>query len=143
MAATWEADLARLREWQARDQQAQLDDLLSRWHHWRRSYQPVRGFAGGGHATDGYRASRQYDVDNGALDDAIEAQVMREVEFQVSELPELQQAAIMTNARGLHCGADVWSHPRLPRDQVARAEVIRDARARLAARLVACGVINV
>jgi hypothetical protein len=131
-----------LQAWQAQDQRQQLDDLLSRWHHWRSSYQPVRGYESGGNATDGYRSSRQYDDANGALDDAIERQIMAQVEFQVSELCELHQAAIMSNARGLHCGADVWSHPRLPRDPVQRAEVIRQARECLTRRLLACGVMN-
>ena len=134
------ANIAELRAWAAVEKAAELDDILSRWHHWRSGYMLVRNRSGG-NATSEYRSSRQYDDENGALDDAIECRTMESVEFQVCELTTVHQAAIMSNARALYCGAAVWTHPRLPSDPVERQVVTAGARAALQRRLIAAGVM--
>lgn len=123
------------------DSDAILDDLLIRWHQWRQGYTPSRGFNDRSLVTGDYQISRQYDDANGALDDAIETTVMRQVEFEISELPPLEHIAICVLARALVVGSMVFMSPRLPADRHERDELMRRSRTLLTARLLSAGVM--
>lgn len=124
----------------ATERDADLDDLLCRWHQWAR---PVkgRGFNTSALVVGDYQTSRQYDDMNGALDQDLEDFRIRQVDFEVSEMHDPHKAAIFVLARALTVGAWVFASPRVPADPIERAEVIRVARAILTARLIASGVI--
>jgi hypothetical protein len=119
---------------------AQLDDLLSRWHWWRAGYQCGRGYSSGGSATSEYRASRQYDDANGALDVAIEEAQMKQVDYEVSELDDPWHTAICIEARTLCLGVSVFNSPRIA--AADRERIVKEARVMLAVKLIAAGVMD-
>jgi len=121
--------------------EASLDDILSRWHHWASTACMVRGFAPLAAGCWNYRASRQYDDANGALDGDLEDSTMAVVDFQVSEMRDPWRAAIHAHARNLNIGRSVWRSPRLPEDRQVRADLVREACCMLAKRLTTAGVL--
>lgn len=121
--------------------QAELDDILSRWHHWQSSYRGTRGFNSHSLVTGDFRVSRQWDDQNGALDADIESDQMQCVDFQVSEMIEPYRAAIHVQARGLSVGYMVFNNPRLPSDPVERDRVFGQARTMLIDRLTRAGIM--
>lgn len=123
------------------DEDQILDDLLSRWHHWAAQAKGVKAWAPKALVCGEFRISRQYDDVNGALDDDIEDERMRAVDFQVTEMADPWRSAIYALARNLCTGLAVWSSPRLPVDPACRAAVVTEARVRLAQRLVVAGVM--
>lgn len=133
-------DTDALRQLVREDERERLDDILSRWHNWKADGGVVRGWKAGGNVTDGYQASRQYDDQNGALDDALENRRMRQVDFEIGELHWMQQAVLCAQARSLCTGAAVFHHPRVPPER--RATVLMEARAALTVRLIAAGVLT-
>lgn len=125
---------------QVAERDAALDDILSRWHHWRSMGGIVKGYADHSLVCGDYRTSRQYDDVNGALDDELEDIRMRQVDFEVSELPDPWRSAIHALARSLCTGAAVFHSPRIaPAD---RARVTAEARAKIEDRLVSAGVLT-
>ncbi len=118
-----------------------LDDILCRWHHWQQGYRGARGWSGKSLVAGDYRVSRQYDDANGALDSDIEASIMKDVDFQVTEMIDPYRTAVYVLARNLSTGVAVFSSPRLPVERIALAEVMRMARALLLTRLIAAGVV--
>ena len=123
------------------DSDAILDDLLIRWHTWRQGYTGVRGFSREAAGTGDYVTSRQYDDQNGALDDALEDRIMRAVDYEIGELPLLEQCALQTQARALVVGCAVFTSPRLPVDRTEREALVARARTALYRRLVAAGCV--
>lgn len=124
-----------------RDIDETLDDLLCRWHHWQQEYQPVRAYSGRALVCGDYRSGRQYDVENGVLDDALELQTMRAVDFAVDQLSPLFRIAIHQDARNLVVGCAVFVSPRLPADREQRQQIVADARQALSVRLLHAGVM--
>ena len=120
---------------------AQLDDILSRWHHWASNARIVKGFASRALVCGDFKVSRQYDDTNGALDGDLEDSTMKAVDFQVNEMLDPWRTAIHCNARNICAGVSVWSSPRLPQDKDARAAVVVVARGMLHKRLTAAGVL--
>jgi hypothetical protein len=120
-------------------QAAELDDILSRWHHWSASRPISRGYAPKSLVCGEYKVSRQYDDSNGALDSDLESATMKTVDFQVSEMADPYRSCIHALARSLCCGYAVWSSPRVPYGQ--RKEVEAKARVLIVARLVGAGVM--
>lgn len=120
-----------------------LDDILVRWHLWGASYRKAvsRGYNGVAAGMESYRASRQRDDENGALDAAIDNRIMAQVDFEVGEMPALEQMAVRCDARSLHLGIAVMVNPRLPSNPEDRAVLLRQARDTLHERLVASGVM--
>jgi hypothetical protein len=117
-----------------------LDDLLSKWHCWQQA-RPCRGYASKSAGFEQYRASRQYDDTNGALDSDLDAARSEQVDFEVSEMQEPYKAAIYASARNLATGIAVWASPRLPLDAALRGQIVDKARMMLCARLCSAGVI--
>lgn len=119
-----------------------LDDLLSRWDHW---LHPVR--IGRGHSSTAagcglYRVSRQYDDENGALDDQVEHQVMLGVQTCVDRLDVRMQAAIHLDARNQHHGTTHWRAPLLPATESEARAAIAAARVRLIQLLCGAGLMD-
>jgi hypothetical protein len=118
-----------------------LDDILCRWAQWCRPVSTGRGFGHQSLVCGQYRTSRQYDDVNGALDDAIEHQRMKAVDFQVGEMAEPWRTAVHSEARRLVVGVDVFVSPRLPRNLEEREACIVVARAQIQIRLQRAGVM--
>lgn len=122
--------------------QEQLDDLLSRWDHWLQPVQVSRGHSSSSAGCGLYRTSRQYDDQNGALDDQVEHQVMQGVQSCVERLDTQQRVAIHIEARNLRLGLSVWRSPRLPADQQQARAVIDAARRRMVVLLCGAGLMD-
>jgi hypothetical protein len=118
-----------------------LDDLLIRWHAWTRPVTASRGYGSSAPGCSNWRCSRQYDDANGALDEAMEHEQMRQVDHEIMELRDPYRAAVIANARNLATGIAVWSSPRLPQDPEQREAVLMDARQMLTRRLKAAGLM--
>lgn len=123
------------------DTDAVLDGILAQWHQWAQTSRHVRGFNGRSLVAGEYRTSRQYDDENGALDDALDERRMKQVDFEVSQMADPFRSAIYANARALVVGCAVFVHPRLPADREERQRVIVTARVQLVRRLVSAGVL--
>lgn len=122
------------------DHKAILDDILSRWHAWAKGFSivPVCG------ADPMFRDAKSrggWDSADDILDSAINAKIMKAVDFQVSEMLEPHRTAIYVTARNLHTGVSVWRSPRLPADPLLRGEIVVDARIQLTCRLMSAGIL--
>ena len=83
--------------------EALLDELLVRWWQWKKPIQPTRGHGGVALGFEGFRVTRQYDDENGALYEDEEAQVMKAFEREVNALDSqrLHHAYLFTGTRGV------------------------------------------
>lgn len=135
---TWNKPAARVKQWEGDEI---LDDVLSRWHSWARSQGAVAGHARTSAGMEMYRASRQHDDQNGALDSDLEHMRCKQVDFDVRQMPQPHQTAIYVDARNLCTGVAVWGNPRLPSDPEERAIVVIEARSMLTKKLLASGVL--
>lgn len=121
---------------------AELDDVLSRWHSWQTAYRGgARGYNSRSLVAGDFRVSRQWDDENGALDSDLESDRMKSVDFQVSEMPEPYRTAIYAEARNLSVGVKAFMSPRLPADPVERSRVIKRAREIIQDRLTNAGIL--
>jgi len=120
---------------------AALNELLSSWHSWQAPYSQGRGYPGTAAGMEQYRASRQYDDENGALDAQLHSQTMRTVGFEVWQMVSPWRDAILINARNLALGMTVFRSPRLPDCDMRRAEILVEARDKLALRLEKAGLL--
>lgn len=108
-----------------------LDELLRAWHLHEVRTPPETGWYVESPSCKQYRASRQYDAENGALDDDMRARMLREVGYVIERMADPWRAAIYAHARNLATGQAVWVSPRLPQDATARAVILGEARVRL------------
>lgn len=118
-----------------------LDELLCMWHQWQQSYRPVRSWKGKALVVGDYNPGRHRNADDGTLDEALDEQTMRAMDFAVDKLPEVMRAAIHQEARNLTVGTQVFISPRLPGCPKRRQEVVAQARERLAGLLRLAGVL--
>lgn len=131
-----------LAELDAARRQEDLDDLLIRWHNWASAERIAVGYNDRAPVTGQYRTSRQYDDINGALDDDIDADRCKVVQFNVEHLQPTHRLAIYLLARNLTTGFSVWNSPRLPQDEAERSRVVSEARLALIERLISAGLIE-
>lgn len=117
-----------------------FDDLLCQWHHWSKGYRPMAD-VGSSPMFHQCKSGRQYESQYELVEQALDDDAMRSVEFHVYELPPTQRTAIQINARNLATGRSVWRSVRLPADSVERAIVLAGARAALLVRLVDAGIL--
>jgi len=122
------------------DSAAILDDLLSRWHSWARSYKANQQTPRDPIFRDA-KSSRGWDTTDHIIEDEIHGSMMEAIDFQVSEMKDPHRAAIYALARNLSTGRSVWLSPRLPTDPLARATVVAEARNQITKRLMAVGVM--
>lgn len=117
-----------------------LNDLLSRWFRFATSTPPVTGFPKQNASCKLYRASRQYDDQNGALDSDSESSIMEAVDGAIELMEQPWRTAVEFNARNLALGWAVWRSPRLPQSDIERAHLVMHARAKLLILLESRGV---
>lgn len=122
--------------------QETLDDLLSRWDHWLHPVRVGRGHNSSAAGCGLYRVSRQYDDENGALDDQIEHRVMLGVQACVERLLAREQAAIHVDARNQRLGQSEWRAPLLPATEPESRAAIAAARVRLIQLLTGAGLMD-
>lgn len=124
---------------------AELNDLLSRWHEYRHGYRAARGHSGANAACRDAGSGSAWDWLNGAEDARAEQQIMRGVDAAVERVPDEPRhwrTAIQFEARNLHSGAAVWLSNRLPRDRGEREVLVLEARNRLLLELRREGVMT-
>lgn len=124
------------------ERDAALDDILSRWHHWRSGFRVERGHDSESAGLSDYVTSRQYDDQNGALDDAIEDDIMTAVDAVIDNMAPSYQLVLQVQARALYVGVFVFNSPRLPQSRALRDELQRVARVELISRLTAAGILS-
>lgn len=123
------------------DLDAIIDDLIGRWHRWCAAQGTDLGYPKVNTSCRLYRVSRQYDFDNGAMDDDVEAVLMGGVDQCVNRLVDPWRTAVHMNARNIAVGVCVWSSPRLPANRDERAVVVMEARVKLLRELQAAGLV--
>jgi hypothetical protein len=116
-------------------EEAAIDDVLSRWHHWACDDRTAAGYPTSSTIGRGYLVSRQWDWSQGVEDGDVELVVMQAVDAIIDRIPEPFRNALHLNARNIVCGVAVWRSPRLPDDDVERAHIVAEARAQLLAAL--------
>lgn len=108
-----------------------LNDILSRWHSWAADERTAAGYPTVSPGTADYRTSRQWDWVNGAHDQDVENVIMAGVDGCINAVPQPFRNALQINARNLCTGVSVWRSPRLPADDMARLQLLQQARAML------------
>lgn len=104
-----------------------LIDALVFWWRFESSWLPVEAYPTECPSTAGYRTSRQHDSDNGAFETDQRGQFARRIGEAVGRVRQPERTALYVLARNRACGVQVWQSPRLPSDDVERAEVVADA----------------
>ena len=122
------------------DTQQLLDDLLSQWYRWSKSWSAVPQYGSSAMFT-GARSSRQWDDEDEIADAQIHHSQMEAVDFHIGELKDAYRTALGMHARNLATGTNVWTSVRLPQDAKARAVLLGEARGALVGRLRGAGVV--
>lgn len=122
------------------DSKTVLDDILEKWHRWARGYSAVP-VAGSDPMFRDAKAGRCWDSADDILEAAINIKIMKDVDFQVSEMQEPHRSAIYENARNCATGVSVWRSPRLPVNVEERSIILLEARNQLMRRLMSAGVL--
>jgi hypothetical protein len=116
-----------------------LDDILSRWH------EHCLGFRPGAQAASpmfrGALRARGEQTLQAITEDSHWAGVFKALDFHVGEMKEPWKSAIYCNAKNCYTGRTVWFSPRLPRDAIERAAIVAVARTQLIERLIQAGVM--
>lgn len=106
-----------------------LDDMqvehitycLRLWHGWSRASSRVAsGYSRTSPGFQSYRASRQYDDANGALDDAAEMEHARAVDSALARIPDPWRVALFIEARNIDAPARVWASARIDAAEIQR-----------------------
>lgn len=118
-------------------QQEHISHLLKRWHEWSSCDRVGTGYPGTAAGCSMYRASRQHDYDNGALDDEADNDMSRAVDKIISRMETPHRIALSFEARNLS-GAHVRRSLRI--DAQAVEAVTQDARLALWNGLVKDGL---
>ena len=106
-------------------------ELLDLWWRYERRWLPVEGFPAECPSTSGWRASRQWDDQNGAFDGEAEAKLAQRVGQLVAQVEQPWLSALHMLARNRATGASVWRSPYVPTDADERAELVLQAVNRL------------
>ena len=117
-----------------------LKDILSRWHAWSVGYKIIGGRTSCVMFINAKTPNHWQGLDEIA-DAQIDADSMKAVDFQVSEMAEPYKSAIYEDARNCQTGYAVWRSPRLPINPADRALIVAEARAQITQRLIAVGVL--
>lgn len=105
-----------------------LNDLLSRWHAWACYERTAAGYPSASAWARAFKVSRQYDDENGALDQDVENKIMSGVDGCMNSVKQPWRNALHINARNLSTGLAIWRSPRLPTNELARALLVAEAR---------------
>ena len=104
-----------------------LIELLCLWWRHESQWSPVEGYPQECPSTAGYRASRQYDDQNGSQETDARGQLAQHIGRVVAGIGEPHRSALHMVARNRASGVSVWTSARLPADADARAAVVADA----------------
>lgn len=108
-------------------QQEQITYWLRLWHGWSRASDRVcAGYARTSLGFESYRASRQYDDANGALDHDADMAEAREVDRVISRLQDPWRTALHFEARNIDLPAKLWVSARIMQEEIER--VTQEAR---------------
>jgi hypothetical protein len=108
-------------------------DMLVFWWRFERGWLPVQGYPEECPSTRGYKVSGQYDDQNGADETDARGMLAKRIGHAVASIAEPHRSALYLLARNRATSVSVWISPRLPTDDVERAQVIADAVDKLAA----------
>lgn len=117
-----------------------INDFLWRWHKREIRTPPLLGYPGHAAGCGLYRASRQRDDENGALDADVDNIILREVGRCIERVDDPYRTALYLNARNLVSGVEVWTSPRMPPDPLERRYILIEARARFLYELKDAGI---
>lgn len=117
-----------------------LNDLLSRFHAWSRSYSPVP-VCGADPMFRNAKSGKGWDSTSDVIEDELMGSTMKAIEFHIGEMTDPHRSAVYVLARNLYTGRNVWLSPRLPQDAQQRAQIVADARIMLTRRLISAGVM--
>lgn len=115
------------------DPQQDILDMLAFWWRYESAWLPVAGYPEECPSTRGYKASSQYDTDNGAGETDARGLLAKRIGHAVASIQEPHRSALYVLARNRATGASVWISPRLPTDDTQRAQLVADAVDKLAA----------
>jgi len=121
------------------DSDAILEDVLSRWHAHCMGYK-LSAQAACPMFREALRAKGEQTIE-AIAEDQHWAGVFKAMDFHVGEMKDPYRSAIYILARNCYTGRSVWISPRLPKDPIARGEIIRVARVQLTKKLMWAGVI--
>ena len=111
------------------DSDAILEDVLSRWHAHCMGYK-LSAQADCPMFREALRAKGEQTIE-AIAEDQHWAGVFKAMDFHVGEMKDPYRSAIYILARNCYTGRSVWISPRLPKDPIARGEIIRVARVQL------------
>jgi hypothetical protein len=117
-----------------------LDDWLSRWHAWGKSYKANQQ-AAQDPVFRNAKSGRGWDSIDDIIEDDLSGTTLESIDFHVSEMQDPYRAAIYILARNLYTGRSVWLSPRLPADPLERGTIIAEARNQITKRLMSAGVM--
>jgi hypothetical protein len=124
-----------------------LSDLLSRWHHYAKTYR-LTGEAGADPMFRNAKSSRQWDSIDDVLDTELAGSTLERMDFEImgdkrgqGGMDEPYRTAICVNARNCYTGRSVWLSPRLPQNPIERAELVTTSRLMLMRKLFAAGIM--
>ena len=120
------------------------DDLLARWHHWRRGYSEGVGYASTSSMFRDTPPGRSMYGRDADAEDQVERAIMAGVDAAVERVPNEPtpwRLCLQFEARNLATGARVWSSARLPTGD-ALAIVRIEARTQLLRELHRRGLVG-
>lgn len=113
------------------DTQLLLNDLLIAWHCYCRGYKWVIGYKSTAAGFSNVISSRQWESTHDVLDKYVDSTRLQTVDFHISGMEPDYRTSLQIQARNLATGANVWTSARLPKDDLARIELLCKARALL------------
>jgi hypothetical protein len=120
---------------------ATLDSLLRLMHEYASAERVGQGYPSNAPGCSLYRASRQYDHDNGASDSDRDAELGAAVSAVVDQMADPHRTCLRIEGRNISTGVRVWISARLPLCPVERSVIRQEARNQLARRLQAAGLM--
>ncbi|MFZ9966417.1 MAG: hypothetical protein ACO3IN_05400 [Steroidobacteraceae bacterium] len=102
-------------------------ELLVLWWRAESDWTPVEGYPVECPSTRGWRASRQYDDANGAMETDERGMLIRHISRIVNQIDEPYRTALYLLAKNRATGSNVWTSERLPQDPTERANLVTEA----------------
>lgn len=120
-----------------------IDSLLVDWHKWCSMDTGARElwYQSQAAGLKMWRASRQYDDQNGALDADAHQALMQAVDGVIEHLPGPEYTMVHVHAKNLAIGVTVWRSPRLPQNKDELNRLLVSTRINLYKKLSENGVI--
>jgi hypothetical protein len=123
------------------DIQAVLSGMLADWHRYCQHTADRNGYPGRAAGFGQCRSNSQYDWQNGVEDEMVDRRIMQGFDAAINRIPQPWFTALQFEARNLVARHQVWTSPRLPRNQEEREVLILEARVRLLKELAKDGVL--